>query len=419
MWLVMSCCFSFVRSKSHSRHGFIWEITSYNGSRNCSIDSLCVHNDSSDRYSLHESFSDRMSESVPLIDNAFPQHLTAFRIVEISGTGINLMIQLLIGIVAYYKMSHDPKTGRPLKFMFLLSFLLACITTIAFAVSNVLEWLSFPDHQFAIAVYISFGFDCLFLGTLLATLILRLHLTFSSSAYRMCRHTICLFVLVFVILLLLTICLVTSWILIYNDYEHIGNILYWSSFFSFMFVYAFGSFFAVRFFVKNMSKLAQRQHDSQREVTLSAEAIALCEQQRKLLNLSAKYISLFVIAILSSILVNILVTVVSFEMAALFFSFDYCLNLFCLYLQFGCANGHYKRCCSFVDSHFQMAVKNRTRKLIHRISSGKLPTEQKVTKLRSTSPTSSPGTPASCSMDIEEGGTVNIENNASRNESEF
>lgn len=271
----------------------------------------------------------------------------------------------MIGMLAYYKMRHHPKTGRELNFMFLLSFLSSCFTTISLLVWGVLRLMSLSDYAFL--TYIGEFFMGLFFETLLATLVLRLHLTFSDSAYRMSQNIICVFIAIFIVLFVLIVLGVVSFIVLYRNTEYIeDHILGWFCFFSFLIVYFAGSFFAIRFFVNNLSKLAKLRVDSQRKVSLSADDISLNAHQRKWLNLSAKYITLFVIAILSTIFTWISCFVISFEMAAVFVTFDYCINLFCLYLQFAFATGHYKMCCFCLDSYCRRAVSKRMKMSIHR-----------------------------------------------------
>merc|ERR1719474_1695007 len=107
-------------------------------------------------------------------------------------------------------------------------------------------------------------------------------------------------------------------ILMNNDHEDIGRVLWWCSGPCGLFVYIFGSFVAVRVFVKNLKTLALLRVNSHRDVTASADAIALSDQQQKLLDLSAKYVLLFVFAILSTVLNYVLCIVVSVQMGGLF-----------------------------------------------------------------------------------------------------
>jgi len=323
--------------------------------------------------------------SLPLIDSAFADHLATLILIELSGVGIAFMILLMIGALAFYKMQQHPDSGRTLKFMFLLSFLSATSWLICSIVGATLaltsdsnkllsvqtafikiSYVSHPSIPFV--VYSQIVLLNLFTTTLLATLVLRLHVTFRETVYKMTANTVRLFVVIFIILFVSGLSWLIALILMFNDHENIDSIFGLLDVGSFFIVYNLGSFLAVRFFVNNLNKLAVSRVNSQRDVTRtpSADAIQLNKHQQKLLNLSAKYILLFVVSILSTILSTVLVLFVSTEMADLFVSIDLCINLFCLYLQFAFAAGHYKKCCFRLDSRCRKTVSNRVKRAIHR-----------------------------------------------------
>merc|ERR1719244_876376 len=106
--------------------------------------------------------------------------------------------------------------------------------------------------------------------------------------------------------------------------------------------------------------------NSQRDLTKPADSVSLNRHQQKLLELSAKYFLLFAISILTTVLNYGLMFVVSTQLYGLFVSFDLCINLFCLYLQFAFADGHYKKCCFCLDSRCRKATSNRMKRAIHR-----------------------------------------------------
>lgn len=291
----------------------------------------------------------------PLIDHAFPEHRTTLILIELYGSGIALIIQFMIGALAFYKMQQHPNSGRTLKFMFLLSFLSASFWSTSVMVEATFAVKSDSNEFFsALTAFISLSYrshpslsffsysqivlGSLFLATLLATLVLRLHVTFGETVYKMTANTARLFVAIFTILFALTLVWLIAVILIFNDHENIGSILGFFAICSWLIVYVFGSFLAVRFFVNNLNKLAMSRVSMISSVTPSADAIQLNEQQQKLLNLSAKYILLYVFAILSTILDFVMVLFVSIEMNGLLFCIDNCINLFCLYLQFAFAD---------------------------------------------------------------------------------
>ena len=304
---------------------------------------------------------------IPLIDHAFlPEHKTALYILEISVIGICLIIQLIIGFSSYSKSRRDPNTGQKLKFMFLISSLLVSTVSVLGATVNTLDWMSHAARQFVQYIYILCTF--MFYVTLLLTLCLRLNIVFKGTLYEMQNNVVSVFAIIFFILILSSILFVGGWALILNDRVDVGWIIFLFSFCSFLTVYIIASFLSVRFFVSNLSKLAKSQADSQRGRPLSANAVTLNAKQLNLLNLSAKYILLFFLAILSSVLTVAVTYVISTEMGIAFVSIDQCINLFCLHLQFGFAVEHYRKCCSCLDSRCRAAVLQRTKKAIHKES---------------------------------------------------
>ena len=61
-----------------------------------------------------------------LLDKALEGHETLLTIIDISGTGIALIIHLSIGCL-FYKMHRNSRTGQAMKYIFLLSLLCACL----------------------------------------------------------------------------------------------------------------------------------------------------------------------------------------------------------------------------------------------------------------------------------------------------
>ena len=310
--------------------------------------------------------------SLPLIDSAFPeeQAATAFNLVEIAGSAIALIIEVMIGVLACYKMRHSKtasKTGRELLYLFGASCTFACSATISLLIFSL-----FPDsaetEQFSIFIWLMSM--SLFFLTLLITLVWRLHKTFRHSDFRMGKIRRGLFVCVFSLYMLMMVLCTFGRIMIFR-----GNEQFWTFYSSCLLValciYAFGSFLAVRFFVVNLNKLAKLHADSdhaEHTPSPTADGVSLSKQQSKLLNVAAKYILLFFVAIFSTVLSAVLSFILSFEMRCLFLSLDYCVNLFSLYLQFGFAAKNYRKFCNCIDSRCRATVSKRTKKAIHETS---------------------------------------------------
>ena len=226
--------------------------------------------------------------------------------------------------------------------------------------------------------------------SLLVTLILRLYVTFKGSIFRMKSHIICLFT---VILVSWTIAftLFTVAIIIFFEGNESGYTLSVYSFCIALLLYFVGSALAVRVFSRKLSKLARMVKKTPRSKSKPYDLSrlpSLNEHQVRMLNVSAKYILLFLFAVFSTISSCVSMFILSMEMSGLFISLDFCINLFCLYLQFNFATEHYEVCCRCMDTRCRKLVAHRTRTVMHRESLRDLQI------LNSVSPPPSPASPA-------------------------
>merc|ERR1712130_42105 len=103
--------------------------------------------------------------------------------------------------------------------------------------------------------------------------------------------------------------------------------------FIWLFVFFMGSALAVYFFVSNLFKLAALRNRTMSKACITAEEISLDRFQQKMIDLAARYLLLFGVATLSSLL---------FTLGGLFVSslwgipvaIAFCINLLCMALQF-------------------------------------------------------------------------------------
>ena len=197
------------------------------------------------------------------------------------------------------------------------------------------------------------------------TLVIRLYISFDGSSLAMTKNTVIIFALIFVFELVI---MLTASVLLYSRYTNIAMPLT----FLFVFLYFVGSALAVRLFVVNLSKVAQMQKSSQRQVTPTAVDISLNSKQKIVLHLAAKYILLFFVAISSTILSISLFAIWSNSVLIVFgpflLSVDLSVNLWCLYLQFAFAKKHYQKCCGCLDSRCRNIVENRVKRKQHKDS---------------------------------------------------
>ena len=295
--------------------------------------------------------------------------------------GLFCIFELIIGILTITKLCHSKATRNELKHLFILSFILAILMTIAvvvvltFGIREMVTDAHIPDDVFIVCDFLFwFSYLCFFI-TLLATLVTRLYVTFQDSAMRMARNTLYLFGVIFVLLFLLSIAFAIVLAQQYSgDIFNESNILQHRMFvvIPFLCLYFIGSAAAIWLFVVNVLHLTTLQYRSGTlcNSSVSMNDITLNGRQQKILHLSAKYVSLFCVASLSTFIS----VVFSFgnrrfnRFIAIFLSVDLSVNLLCLYLQFAFASEHYRKCCCCWDSCCRAMVQRKAKRLILRES---------------------------------------------------
>merc|ERR1712217_147413 len=99
-----------------------------------------------------------------------------------------------------------------------------------------------------------------------------------------------------------------------------------------------GCVLAVYLFVCNLSQLSTSLvHLTSTKNAVSLRDVELCRAQYKLSDLSSKYTMLFAFAIASTIVFVLLQFSLNSYFRGPFFKIDFCVNLWCMYLQFGFA----------------------------------------------------------------------------------
>ena len=299
--------------------------------------------------------------SIPLIDSAFlPEFEYELYIIETSGIGLALFIQLYIGALAYSKTSRSESIhDRHLVFLFFLSFVCAVLCTGLLVTAHVI-YISYDSHPaYAVTITIVPIFYSFFCDIVLLTLVTRLYLTFRATALQMTANTVYLFSILFMLLVVLNILSVVGNTFIVYDEEDIGWLPYVTANVLGLFVYVAGCALAVGLFVTNLSNIAKTQAET---------CVDLSPKQRTLLHLSAKYILLFFVASLSTGFTVFFSYIVSFEFRGLFASVDMSVSFLCLYLQFGFAEENYQKWCGCLDSRSRMVVEKRAERDMQRES---------------------------------------------------
>jgi len=299
-------------------------------------------------------------------------------IIVICVNSIALAIQCVIAITAFCKMRQNPNISGHASFCFVLSF----VSAFWFTLSTIITYAWDPhdeDSHFghvllSFSHVVSFG---IFFTSLLLTFIVRLYDTFKPSVYRMSNRLIVMFV---VIMTLLTV----GWTFACIPAVHIGfesSLVLYVVITSLLCLYVIGSGLAVYFFVSNLSKLAKTRQVTVRNLNLDPKDIQLDGPQQRLSDLSAKYMMLYIVSIASTIVLALLSGSVNFSLRPCFYDVDLCVNLWCLYLQFGFAKQHYKKCCRCCDERCRRYRLRRTQSMIHHYSLERI----KITPRESTS----------------------------------
>ena len=120
----------------------------------------------------------------------------------------------------------------------------------------------------------------------------------------------------------------------------------------------------------NLSKLAMLRSNSVRDLNITEDSILLDKHQQRLSDLSARYLLLFLIASASTVLCSVLSYLVLGNLAGVFISMDSCVNVVCLYLQFGFAQSYYNRFCGYCDRRCIVVISKRMRRSIYRKVTG-------------------------------------------------
>ena len=155
----------------------------------------------------------------------------------------------------------------------------------------------------------------------------------------------------------------------YNSFEAILGESIWIGTLIFFCVFCIGSAMAVYFFVSNLSKLAHAREQTLEKMNMTEEDIRLDKFQLRLIHLAARYLLLYGIASLSSILLTVAaIFILGRTIVDIFVSIDFCINLICMYLQFGFAQEHYRGCCGCFDRMCRRSISDKTKRSIHQLS---------------------------------------------------
>merc|ERR1719242_1815794 len=250
------------------------------------------------------------------------------------------------GLYTYKKMIF------PLKALFYM----ASFSSICFAVlsvSTIILCLSSHKKEALIVGSIStFVYAFLFL-CIWANLILRLIVAFKGTIYKMNKTQQTGYLVVFIYLVLNAFATSVCQLLMLVGEGLTPSI--WFQFglgIAFMVAFAVSALVAVCTFLKNVFILGKSRTVKQIKPFCEEEPIGLNQMQEKLMDLSAKYVSLFILASLSSVISmfsGFYESATDLRISLFLVPVDCGVNLICIYLQYEFAVSHYTKCCGKLD----------------------------------------------------------------------
>jgi len=202
-----------------------------------------------------------------------------------------------------------------------------------------------------------------------ANLILRLFVAFRDSVYKMTTREKVGYLTVFVFLSINALATSTCQLLILLGQRPTPSI--WIQFalgILFMAVFSISALCAVCSFSRKLLILSKAQTMKQTKAFREEEPIALNKKQEKLVNLSSKYVSLFLVASLSSFVTlfsGVYETSTNLRISIFLVPIDCAINLICIYLQYAFAGHQYNRYCSKFDWSCKKVITARWVQAIH------------------------------------------------------
>ena len=240
----------------------------------------------------------------------------------------------------------------PLKLLFYL----ASTSSVCFTMLSIITiYLCLSSHKKAALIVGSistFVYAFLFL-CIWANLVLRLFVAFRGSAYKMSVFYQRGYSIVFVYLMLnafaTSICqmlmLVGEGIKPSIDVQFALGV-------AFMIVFFVSALVAVCTFMGKVFVLGKSRTVEPAKPFCEQEPIGLNDMQQKLMDLSSKYVSLFIIASLSSAITmfsGFYESASDLRISLFLVPADCCVSLICIYLQYAFADAHYQKYCAKMD----------------------------------------------------------------------
>jgi hypothetical protein len=273
----------------------------------------------------------------------------------VATSSISLLVVLaftMMGCRGLYKIKSMPCT---LKFIFVMASASSVAITVLSVVTIGLCLSSHKKTALITASISTFVYAFLFL-CIWANLTVRLFVAFRESVFKINRRQQIGYKITFFFLLLNAFAASACQLLMLVG-EGLDRLVpsIWVQFtlgIVFMVVFAVSALCVVVSFLDKLFILGKARTKKQVKVFCETEPIGLNKMQQKLMNLSSKYISLFLMASFSSFITmfsGFYESASDLRISLFLVPVDCCVNLICIYLQYEFAVSHYTKCCGKLD----------------------------------------------------------------------
>eukprot|EP01084_Bolivina_argentea_P099192 178306_1 len=281
---------------------------------------------------------------------------------------IGLFIILIVALISVKPLIQNDKLVISLKYLFYLTILSCCIA------------LSCNIAAFIGAAY-GFGFDSnlywilysvmvlglyMLMDSMLAILFIRLHTTFKQSMYKISNLVKNTFILMYCVIIMtdITILIIRALIIIgavnNNSIKSFIGIIRWI-------LYCVCAIGLVSMFSKNLLSVALRQTSVN-----NVDNIVLKQTQKKMIDLTSRYVGLFAVAVLTTFIDLIVAYLAYFDylpyvIHLIMAPIDVLINAVCLFLQYSFAANYYKKYCACIHACFKKIITRNMMKSISQI----------------------------------------------------
>ena len=256
---------------------------------------------------------------------------------------IAIILVIGIGCISIRKLATDDKYEMHLvlEILYFTAIITACVILVGSIVSIII-CKSYSQHvQICVILAVIGGGYIVICSALLASLIIRLYYTFRDSRWCISRTKLTLSLL---LLLFADMSLLGAGAAWYLDWIPLQGV-YLAQLIG-LIIYVADSLWAVRNFSANLLSLAKMRAAAK---LVLQEQPQLSDRPQRMINLSSKYVSLFILATSTTVMSFVVSGIFLFKLGiqnGSLWSIDCVVNTVCLYLYHNFAAHHYDRYCA-------------------------------------------------------------------------